>query len=314
MNEIALKLGFCPLLLAASSALFASDNAMESTGRNNRLLIFSLFVFMGVCFIIFIIIILNLVVNLKNAKTQNELFDETLKAASKSARAAQDDSVGVEVLSGIYDAPGATKKGKARVRVVGIPPAPKSEADRTEMGALARTCREIGIQIDQATGRKNNSKNVAELVYKLARGMGVAPYESSLFLSVALVYDIGFLEIDRKLLLSKGLSDAEKTEIRNHVERGLPLLSFVPEKYRSIFADGVHMHHENMDGSGYPEGVPASRIPLIARLLRVAESFIALISRRSYHEICDKESAVDELRRMPEIYDPDIVDMLEQLI
>lgn len=305
---------FVPLLLAASSALFASDNAMEATGKSNRVLMFSLFIIMGICCIVFIIIILNLIVNLKNAKTQNELFDETLKAASNSVRPAQDDSIGVEGLEYMYEALGQKKVGKTRVLVDGIPPAPKSEAERTEMGALARRCREIGVQIDQATGRKNNSKNVAEIVYKLARGMGVAHYEASLFLSVALVYDIGFLEIDRKLLLAKGLSDAEKTEIRNHVKKGLKLLSFVPEKYRVIFADGVRMHHENMDGSGYPAGVPASRIPLVARLLRVAESFIALISRRSYHEICDKEAAVDELRRMPEIYDPAIVDMLERLI
>ena len=287
---------------------------MEATGKSNRVLMFSLFIIMGVCCIVFIIIILNLIVNLNNAKTQNELFDETLKAVSNSARAEQGDSIGVEVLSDIYDALGATKNGKARVRIMGLPPAPKTAPEKVEMETLARKCREIGVQIDQATGRKNNSKNVAEMVYKLARGMGVAHYEASLFLSVALVYDIGFLEIDRKLLLAKGLSDAEKTEIRNHVKKGLKLLSFVPEKYRVIFADGVRMHHENMDGSGYPAGVPASRIPLVARLLRVAESFIALISRRSYHEICDKESAVDELRRMPGIYDPAIVDMLERLI
>lgn len=314
MNGIDLKLGFIPLFLAASSALFASDKAMEATGRNNRLLIFTLFVFMGVCCIVFIIIILNLVVNLKNAKTKNELFDETLKAVSQSARVTQDDSADVEGLEEMYEALGQKKVGKTRVLVDGIPPAPRTEADKAEMVALSRKCREIGVQIDQATGRKNNSKNVAEIVYKLSRGMGVAHYEASLFLSVALVYDIGFLEVERKLLLADSLSDVEKNEIRNHVKKGLKLLSFVPEKYRVVFADGVRMHHENMDGSGYPAGVPASRIPLVARLLRVAESFIALISRRSYHAICDKESAVDELRRMPEIYDPAIVDMLERLI
>jgi len=303
-----------PVILAVSSALFASESAIEATGRNNRLLIFSLFIFMGVCFIAFIIIILNLVVNLKNAKTKNEIFDETLKAVSQSARAAQGEGADVEGLEDVYEALGQKKVGKTRVLVDGIPPAPRTEAEKAEMGALSRKCREIGVQIDQATGRKNNSKNVAEIVYKLARGMGVGQYEASLFLSVALVYDIGFLEIDGKLLLSKGLSDAEKNEIRSHVKKGLKLLSFVPGKYRVIFADGVRMHHENMDGSGYPEGVTASRIPLVARLLRVAESFIALISRRSYHEICDKESAVDELRRMPGIYDPAIVDMLERLI
>ena len=82
----------------------------------------------------------------------------------------------------------------------------------------------------------------------------------------------------------------------------------------SVFADGVLMHHENMDGSGYPEGLSGSRIPYIARLIRVAESFVALISRRNYRVIFDKESAVAELRSSPGLYDSEIVDVLETII
>jgi HD-GYP domain-containing protein (c-di-GMP phosphodiesterase class II) len=88
----------------------------------------------------------------------------------------------------------------------------------------------------------------------------------------------------------------------------------VPEKYLTVFADGVLMHHENIDGSGYPEGLSGARIPLIARLIRVSESFIALISKRSYREIYDKESAVAELRKKPGLYDGEIIDVLERLI
>jgi HD-GYP domain-containing protein (c-di-GMP phosphodiesterase class II) len=82
----------------------------------------------------------------------------------------------------------------------------------------------------------------------------------------------------------------------------------------SIFADGVLMHHENMDGSGYPEGLSENRIPYIARVIRIAESYIALISRRNYRDIYDKESAVEELRKKPGLYDSDIVTVLETII
>jgi HD-GYP domain-containing protein (c-di-GMP phosphodiesterase class II) len=151
-------------------------------------------------------------------------------------------------------------------------------------------------------------------VFKIAQEMGVAQYESTLFFSVSMVYDIGFLEIDRNLLLAENLSDAQKAEIRNHVKQGLAQLSFVPEKYMPVFADGVQMHHENMDGTGYPEGLAGKRIPYIARLIRVAESFVALISRRNYHAIYDKESAIGELRNKPGSYDPEIVDVLDRII
>jgi len=69
-----------------------------------------------------------------------------------------------------------------------------------------------------------------------------------------------------------------------------------------------------MDGSGYPEGLTGSRIPYIARMIRVAESFNALISKRNYREIVDKESAVGELKKSPGLYDPELVDILELLI
>ncbi|HNY22227.1 MAG TPA: HD domain-containing phosphohydrolase, partial [Treponemataceae bacterium] len=139
-------------------------------------------------------------------------------------------------------------------------------------------------------------------------------YESTLFFSVAMVYDIGFLSIDKGLLLSENLTEDQKYEIRNHVKQGLAQLSFVPERYMSVFADGVLMHHENMDGSGYPEGLTGSRIPYVARMIRVAESFNALISKRNYREIVDKESAVGELKKSPGLYDPELVDILERLI
>jgi len=128
------------------------------------------------------------------------------------------------------------------------------------------------------------------------------------------VYDIGFLEIDEALLQADNLTDAQKYEIRNHVKQGLAQLSFVPEKYMAVFADGVLMHHENMDGSGYPEGLEGSRIPFIARLIHVAESFNALISKRNYRDIFDKETALNELRKKDGMYDPDVLNVLEHII
>ncbi len=292
----------------------ALTQATEATGRNNRIVIFALFILVGLCFIVFLIVILNLLVNLKNQKTQNERFAETLKVVSQMAHLSASPAVGIEALPGLYGTGADMKMIGSGTPSSGLPKPPETEAEKTEMAELARKCREIGLEIDQATGRKNNSKNVAEMVFKLAQEMGIGQYESMLFFSVAMVYDIGFLEVDRTLLHADNLTDAQKFEIRNHVKQGLAQISFVPEKYLPVFADGVLMHHENIDGSGYPEGLSGGRIPLVARLLRVSESFVALISKRSYHEIYDKESAVAELRKKPGLYDSTIIDALERLI
>jgi HD-GYP domain-containing protein (c-di-GMP phosphodiesterase class II) len=74
------------------------------------------------------------------------------------------------------------------------------------------------------------------------------------------------------------------------------------------------MHNENLDGTGYPDGLEGSQIPSIARIIRLVESFIAQISKRNYHGIFDKETALEELRKHPEWYDQEIVDILDKLI
>ena len=118
----------------------------------------------------------------------------------------------------------------------------------------------------------------------------------------------------RFLKRKRSLTDEEKYQIRSHVKLGADKIDFVPEKYRSVFLDAILMHHENMDGTGYPAGVQGEKIPLIARIIHVVESFIALISRRNYHGIFDKESAIKELRTRPNFYDQKIVDVLDSLV
>lgn len=285
----------------------------EVSGTNSRLITFALLIVGGICVIVFIIVIINLAVNLKTTKVQNSHFEETLKIVTQIASIPQSRPV-LEALPPLYGTDGPVRMIGSGTAATGLPPAPVSAADKAEFEDLARMCREIGIQIDQRTMRKNNSKNVAEMVYKISQELGYGQYESTLFFSVALVYDIGFLEIDPSLLSADSLSENQKHELRNHVKQGLAQLSFVPEKYMSVFADGVMMHHENMDGTGYPEGLAGDRIPYIARVLRVAESFVALISRRAYRDIFDKESAVEELKTRPGLYDQKIVEVLERLI
>ena len=69
-----------------------------------------------------------------------------------------------------------------------------------------------------------------------------------------------------------------------------------------------------MDGSGYPHGLKGDEIPQIARLIRVAETFVAMSSRRNYRQAMDKETAIEKLREQPEFYDTAVVDMLDKIV
>ncbi len=286
----------------------------SATGGESRLVLLVLLVLAGIVFVVFVVAIVNLVVNMRNSKAQDERFVETLKAVSQLAN--------IPAAAQSFTAlPPSFEGASAHMRMLGsgdaatgLPAAPATVEEQGEFEELGAKCSEIGRQIDAATGRKNNSKNVSELVFKISQELGYGQYEASLFFMVAMVYDIGFLEIDRTLLVAENLTEDQKYEIRNHVKQGLAQISFVPERYRLVFADGILMHHENVDGSGYPEGLEGARIPYVARVIRVAESFVALISRRNYREIVDKESAVEELKMRPGLYDEKIVSILENLI
>ena len=189
-----------------------------------------------------------------------------------------------------------------------------SKEDEAELKKLAIKCEELGNKIDAVTGRKNNSKNVSEVVYKLSLELGVTPAMSMVNFCAAMIYDAGFLGIDPDLLNSISLNEEEKEAMKTHVALAKKYLKFVPKKYMSIFEAAAMKHHENMDGSGYPRGLSGGEIPQIARLIRVAESFISMSSKRLYRAPIDKEAAVEKLKEMPQFYDPVVVEALEKIV
>ena len=243
-------------------------------------------------------------------RRQQEQFEATLEMVAQLTRN-QKEAVHIAQISDVYN----SEFGGSVPRVTAsLPDVELTDSEHQELKDLAAKCKDIGAKIDIYTSRKNNSKNVSEMVFKIANGLELNSYEAMLYFCASMVYDIGFLSVNSALLTSENLTDEEKYEIRSHVKLGTDKIDFVPEKYRSVFLDAMLMHHENMDGTGYPGGIVGEDIPLIARIIHVVESFIALISRRNYRGIFDKEAAIKELRARPNFYDQKIVDMLDSLM
>lgn len=245
------------------------------------------------------------------AQKQQEQFEATLQMVAQLTRN-QKETIGITQIPDIYNSEFSQQSIAAPIGQ--LPESELTEAEHQALKKLATKCEEVGARIDTYTGRKNNSKNVAEMVFKIAHGLKLGSYESMLYLCASMVYDIGFLGIDTNLLMTEHLSDEQKYIIRGHVKLGINKIDFVPEKYRKVFVDAILTHHENMDGSGYPKGMLGESIPQIGRVIHVVESFIALISRRNYHGIFDKESAIKELKGRPNLYDMKIVDILDSLV
>ncbi len=289
-----------------------TESAKEQK-RSTKVIAFAV---IGIAIIILIVVLLIIVIvrhGIKQQKIQQEQYVQAFKMLAATQK--QTNRI---MLGGAVDL-----YGQGNLRIAGsstwapaqaLPDVPYTEEDEEELKQLAIKCEEIGQKIDSATGRKNNSKNVSEIVYKLSIQLGLPQGLAMLNFCAAMIYDAGFLGIDPDLLSSTTLSDEEKEAMKEHVNLAEKYLSFVPKKYWSVFEDAAMKHHENIDGTGYPKGLKGDEIPQIARLIRVAESYVSLSSRRSYRGAMDKESAVAALREQENLYDKDVVDVLEQIV
>lgn len=290
-----------------------SESAKEQK-RSTRVIAFSI---IGIAVLIVFIVILIMVIVRKAAKA-SQIQQEQYVQAFKMLAANQNQTNRL-MLGGITDIYG----GNPSLRIAGsstwapaaaLPDVTFSEEDEEELKQLAIKCEEIGQQIDNVTGRKNNSKNVSELVYKLSIQLGLPQGMAMLNFCAAMIYDAGFLAIDPDLLVATQLTEEEKKAMKEHVNLAEKHLEFVPKKYWSVFEDAAMKHHENIDGTGYPNGLKGDDIPQIARLIRVAESYVSLSSKRAYRDAMDKETAVNTLKEQPGIYDTEVVDALDKIV
>lgn len=289
-----------------------TESAKEQK-RSTKVIAFAV---IGIAIIILIVVILIIVI-VRHGIKQQKIQQENYVQAFKMLAATQNQTNRI-MLGGAVDL-----YGQGNLRIAGsstwapaqaLPDVPYTEEDEEELKQLAIKCEEIGQKIDSVTGRKNNSKNVSEIVYKLSIQLGLPQGLAMLNFCAAMIYDAGFLGIDPDLLSSTTLSEEEKEAMKEHVNLAEKYLSFVPKKYWNVFEDAAMKHHENIDGTGYPKGLKGDEIPQIARLIRVAESYVSLSSRRSYRGAMDKESAVAALREQENLYDKDVVDVLEQIV
>ncbi|MGF7186803.1 diguanylate cyclase (GGDEF)-like protein [Desulfitispora alkaliphila] len=122
------------------------------------------------------------------------------------------------------------------------------------------------------------------------------------------LHDLGKVEIPREILNKKGsLSQGEWNIMKQHSCWGAEMIKS-SQTLKSI-VPMVLYHHENYDGSGYPEGIKGEDIPLFARVLRVVDSFDAMTTYRPYHKPFTKEDALKDIyEKRGSFYDPEIVD------
>ena len=128
-----------------------------------------------------------------------------------------------------------------------------------------------------------------------------------------MLHDVGKLAIPEHILNKPGrLTPAEFERMKSHARIGAEILSEVDFPYPLVPI--VRHHHENWDGTGYPEGLKGSEIPIGARILAVVDCFDALTSNRPYRRALSVSEAFDIIdARRGTMYDPAVVDVFHQM-
>jgi HD-GYP domain-containing protein (c-di-GMP phosphodiesterase class II) len=124
----------------------------------------------------------------------------------------------------------------------------------------------------------------------------------------SILHDVGKIGIEDRVLQKPGKLDAEEHGIMSrHSEYGSEILSHI--KSHRLLIPGVRGHHEKYDGTGYPDSIGGDEIPLVARIISVADAFDAMTSDRPYRKALSHRQAFAELERCRGTqFDPDVVD------
>ena len=159
-----------------------------------------------------------------------------------------------------------------------------------------------------------HSNRVAKYTRMIAEEMGYEGEELDRIYYVALLHDCGKIGVPDNILGKPGrLTDEEFEIIKSHTKTGGDILS----SFKSLnnVGEGARYHHERYDGKGYPEGRAGEDIPLIARMICVADSFDAMNSNRVYRNKLTKEDIFREIEtNKGKQFDPQIADVLLRLI
>ncbi len=169
----------------------------------------------------------------------------------------------------------------------------------------------LRAMVDLVEHRRPNyiphSTQVADHAIAVGAALGMREDETAQLRLAAMLQDIGMLEVPEAIVNApRALTAEELMEMRKHVQNGANLAKIA--NFGRIVQDGVLYHHERLDGSGYPSGLKGEEIPLVARILAVCDSYVAMTSDRPHRPKLSPIVALNELRNgAGTIYDTRVV-------
>jgi putative nucleotidyltransferase with HDIG domain len=161
---------------------------------------------------------------------------------------------------------------------------------------------------------RGHSGRVAKYSVLIAGELGMSAEEIDRLRIAALLHDVGKIGIDDRVLKKPGSLTPEEFDLmKQHPQKGANIMRPVTQLKEMI--PGIELHHESMDGRGYPYGLSGEQIPLMARIIAVADTLDAITTNRPYQSARDVNDALQIIRKLagPK-FDPEVTQALEAAI
>lgn len=193
-------------------------------------------------------------------------------------------------------------------------------SSRGVVESIAEREREIILRLHRAMETRDpriaaHMRHARDVAVELAGELGLTKREIEHLRWAGLVYDIGKLSIPETILEAPvRLSPPSRAVVNNHAEAGAVILAGSESSLLQTAESIARHHHERYDGSGYPTGLQGEQIPLLARVMAVADAFAALTSGRPHRAKHSFDSALEELQRLRgSQFDPRIIAAFERI-
>jgi HD-GYP domain-containing protein (c-di-GMP phosphodiesterase class II) len=170
----------------------------------------------------------------------------------------------------------------------------RSAAENREM--FLGTVKALAAAIDgKDPYTRGHSERVSRFSVATAQALGLPLDDIEKIRVSALLHDVGKIGIDDRVLKKPAALDDEEFELmKTHPQKGYKIMSQIPAMKE--FLPGMYMHHEMINGQGYPQGLQGEEIPMQARVVSVADTFDAMTTERPYQRAMDLEAALTRLK------------------
>jgi putative nucleotidyltransferase with HDIG domain len=161
---------------------------------------------------------------------------------------------------------------------------------------------------------RGHSGRVAKYSQLIGQELGFSPEDLDRMRIAALLHDVGKIGVDDRVLKKPGALTPEEFDLmKQHTIKGANIMRPVAQLKEML--PGIELHHEHLDGRGYPYGLKGPQIPIMARIIAVADTLDAMTTNRPYQSAMEIAYAIGKIRALVGTkFDPEVVDALERTV